>query len=268
MPHHRDDEPEIRLRPAKPKARNDGLVWATAFKRIMHYARISRKGTAGSPAPLNPVRARFQRCAVRVSYSANTTTGQWRAHGRYVAWESATIEHDQNTAGFDGAGKGIDMAARLGGWQTAGDERLWKLIFSPEFGDRIDLERLTRDVLKRIEQDTCTRLEWVAVVHHNTEHPHVHVALRGRTSDGQPLQFSRAYIKEGIRAIAEDYCTRQLGYRTELDAAEAERREVTEKRFTSLDRSILKRAEDTSDDTWLYVRSHPAGPVLNDMARV
>ena len=28
-----------------------------------------------------------------------------------------------------------------------------------------------------------------------------------------------------------DLCTRQLGYRTELDGAEAERREVTEKRL-------------------------------------
>ena len=130
------------------------------------------------------------------------------------------------------------MAARLQQWQAAGDERLWKVILSPEFGDRVDLERLTRDVLNRMEQDTGTQLEWVAVVHRNTEHSHVHVALRGRTSDGAPLQFRRDYIKEGLRAIAEDYCTRQLGYRTELDAAEAERREVSEKRFTSLDRSI------------------------------
>ena len=30
-----------------------------------------------------------------------------------------------------------------------------------------------------------------------------------------------------IRAIAEDLCTRQLGYRMELDGAEAKRREVT-----------------------------------------
>lgn len=253
MPHHRDDEPEIRLRPPKPKVRSDDRIWATVFKQITHYARISRNGSgAGSSKPAHSVRARFQRCAVRVSYSANTTTGQWRAHGRYVARESATIEHEQNTAGFNGEEKGIDMAGRLGEWQAAGDDRLWKLIFSPEFGDRIDLERLTRDVLKRIEQDTCSQLEWIAIVHHNTEHPHVHVALRGRTRDGQSLQFSRDYIKEGIRAIAEDYCTRQLGYRSELDAAEAERREVTEKRFTSLDRSIVQRAHRT-ESSWLSV---------------
>ena len=165
-----------------------------------------------------------------------------------------------------GKKKGIDMAGRLGEWQAAGDDRLWKLIFSPEFGDRIDLERLTRDVLKRIEQDTCSQLEWIAVVHHNTEHPHVHVALRGRGRDGQSLQFSRDYIKEGIRAIAQDYCTRQLGYRSELDAAEAERREVTEKRFTSLDRSIVQRAHRT-ESSWLSITAGETISAASDSRR-
>src|SRR3954465_1182156 len=125
MPRRRDDEPEIRFRPPKPKVRNDGMIWATAFKRIMHYARMSRKGAgsrgAASPRGADPVRARFQRCAVRVSYSANTTAGQWRAHGRYVTRESASVQSDWKAAGFDGTGKGIDMARRLAEWQMEGD---------------------------------------------------------------------------------------------------------------------------------------------------
>lgn len=257
MPRHKDDEPQIRLRPPKPKVRNDGAVWSIAFKRIMHYARSSRKaaghkGGNSSATTGKLSRPHFQRCAVRVSYSNNTTAGQWRAHGRYVARESATIEDDQRAAGFDADTRGIDIGVRLEQWQTAGDERLWKLIISPEFGDRVDLERLTRDVLKRMEQDAHTQFEWVAVVHRNTEHPHVHLALRGRAGDGQQLKFAREYVKEGIRAIAEDYCTQQLGYRTELDAEEAERREVSERRFTSLDRSIARRLQG-AEGAWLPV---------------
>jgi type IV secretory pathway VirD2 relaxase len=42
-------------------------------------------------------------------------------------------------------------------------------------------------VMKGMEKDLGTELEWVAVAHHNTEHPHVHVALRGVRSDMQPL---------------------------------------------------------------------------------
>jgi type IV secretory pathway VirD2 relaxase len=134
------------------------------------------------------------------------------------------------------------MAGRLESWQAARDQRMWKVIISPEFGERVDLTRLTRDLMNRVEKDLATPLEWVAVAHFNTEHPHVHVALRGVGRDGQEVRLPRDYVKNGIRAAAEDLCTRQLGHRTNLDAAEAERREVREKRFTSLDRVILRSA--------------------------
>jgi hypothetical protein len=39
-----------------------------------------------------------------------------------------------------------------------------------------------------------------------------------------------------------------LGYRTQRDAAEAERREITEERFTSLDRRLLRDAQEISSD--------------------
>jgi hypothetical protein len=44
------------------------------------------------------------------------------------------------------------------------------------------------------------------------------MALRGIGAEARPLHFSRDYIKQGTREIAEDLCTRQMGDRTELDA--------------------------------------------------
>ncbi len=176
-------------------------------------------------------------------YAKNTVAGQWRAHGRYVARESATQEGDAKAVRFDGRGESIDIAERLESWQKAGDERLWKLIVSPEFGDRADLTRLTRDLVSRMEKDLGTQVEWVAAAHYNTEHPHVHMALRGICAEGHPLHLSKDYVKQGIRAIAEDLCTRQLGHRTGLDAAVAQRREVHQHRFTSLDRIINRDAD-------------------------
>jgi hypothetical protein len=219
-----NDEREFRLRPRKPpkpKSQKEPQVWAIAFKRIMHYARMSRSGkkTNTKRAPRIGVKAHFQRCAVRVTYTRNATRGQWGAHGRYVARETATIDTDPKECGFNQTEKGIDIAARLNEWQSCKDQLLWKLILSPEFGDRLDLERLTRATMARMEQDLATRLEWGAALHYNTEHPHVHVALRGVRSGGQQLHISRDYIQHGIRAAAEDFCTRQLGHRTEFDAA-------------------------------------------------
>jgi len=60
--------------------------------------------------------------------------------------------------------------------------------------------------------------------------------------------LSRDYVQGGIRSIAQDLCTRQLGYRTQRDAAEAERREITEERFTSLDRRLLRDAQGIESD--------------------
>jgi type IV secretory pathway VirD2 relaxase len=240
----KDDEREFRIRPTKPRVRREGAAWATGFKLLIHYARTSHGGSgrrevlgAGSS------RAHNQRCAVRIVYSKNSTKGQWRAHGRYLARESATLEKSIASAGFSAGNEVIDLAAELERWQAARDPLLWKLIISPEFGDRADLHQLTRDLMERMSIDLKTDLEWVAVAHHNTEHPHVHIALRGITADGKALRLERRYIKTGVRGLAEDLCTQQLGYRTEIDAAEAERREIFEQRFTSLDQRIVRRAE-------------------------
>ena len=83
-----DDEKEFRIRPRRPRLsrnQNESAVWATAFKRILHYARTSRKGARASKAfhTFRSNRSHFQRCFVRVSYTRNVTAGQWHAHGRY-----------------------------------------------------------------------------------------------------------------------------------------------------------------------------------------
>ena len=246
MEKNKDGEREFRLRPAKPPARGERRVYASAYRIIMHHARMSgirRRRAIGFGKGRTHSRPYSQRCAVRVLYSKNTSNGQWRAHGRYIARESATHGGDPKAVGFNATEESIDIAARLEGWQKNHDDRLWKLIVSPEFGDRVDLKRLTRDLILQMEIDLGTMLEWVAAAHFNTEHPHVHVALRGVGAEGRPLRLSRDFIREGIRHITEDLCTRQLGYRTEFDAADAQRREVHQYRYTSLDRIIQRDAD-------------------------
>ena len=246
-----NDEREFRLQPRKPaipKMRDKQPVWSALYKGVMRHARMTRKARsrAGRKTTVGNRGSRpyNQRCAVRVSYSRNKVRGQFGAHGRYVARESATHEVDSKAVGFDDKRESIDIAAQLGGWQNSGDEKMWKFIVSPEFGDRVDMKRLTRELMMRVGRDLCeSHLEWIAVAHYNTEHPHVHVALRGIDGQRQPLHLDRDYVKSGIRNIAEDLCTKQLGYRTEMDAATAERREVSQHRYTSLDRVISRGAK-------------------------
>ena len=206
-----------------------------------------------------------QRCAVRVMYSRNAGRGQWRAHGRYIVRGNAA---GSRGAGFDQTTDQCDIAQRLDEWQAAGDPRLFKLIVSPEFGERLDLRELTRGLLSRMESDLGSALQWVAVAHFNTEHPHVHVALRGIRDTGEPLVLGHDYVKSGIRARAEELCTAALGYRTERDAAEAARREIPAARYTSLDRLIKKRAQPTPSPDYFAVAANPVEPALKPAARI
>lgn len=255
------DEPKFRLHPQRPRTSPQGdMAWSIALKTVYRYARNS--GSAGKRASSHTTRgvrtgnrAFDQRCAVRVTYSPNRTKGQWRAHGVYIARESAT--QDPSHAGFGHPGTDVDIAETLRGWQESGDERLWKIIISPEFGERLDLERLTRDIVKQAARDLGTPLEWVAVTHFNTEHPHVHLVVRGRRNDEAPLTLPRVYVQHGLRQAAAKACTLQLGPRTELDAIEAEEREVSERRYTSLDRAIERLALDGGDPRFLHIQTTP-----------
>src|SRR5665213_2053580 len=236
-----DEEREFRLRPGKPHVSKPGhqrIALASGFRMLLHYARQSSARRRGSSAGIRRFPHR-QRCAVRITYSKNTVRGQWRAHGRYLERESAA----HGDTGFNARESDVKVSRMLQDWQANKDQLLWKFIISPEFGDRADLHRLTRDLMVRLAEDLGGSLEWVAVAHRNTEHPHVHVALRGLAADGQALRLSRDYVKRGVREIAEDLCTRQMGFRTTLDAVEAERREIPGTRFTSLDRIILRNSE-------------------------
>jgi hypothetical protein len=118
----RDDERKFRLRPPKPPARSERAAWASAYKTLMHHARVSRRQMRRAFGRSGVLKGRpyNQRCAVRVMYAKNGTAGQWRAHGRYIARESATREGDPKAVDFDSRGESIDIAAWLEGWQRAG----------------------------------------------------------------------------------------------------------------------------------------------------
>ena len=246
-------ERDFRIRPPRRKRmpRDEARQWSNAFRQIMHIVRMTRTHTQtnSSRRAVNSglPRRYSQRCAVRVTYTPGKTAGQWAAHGRYLARESATHADFEQCTAFSSSGPAPDIAALLGSWQKAGDPRLFKLIISPEFGDRLDLEALTSGLMARMETDLGTKLQWVATVHRNTEYPHVHVALRGINDQGSPLLLPRVYIQQGIRANAEQLATNQLGYRSVLDAEEAQRREINQKRYTSLDRVLTRIKGDSPD---------------------
>jgi type IV secretory pathway VirD2 relaxase len=269
-----NEGPPIRLRPRRSKRNpnDDPRRYAGVVGSVLRFAQMTnrtrRRRSQSQSESLRQFRSSrlgTQRVSVRVTYAKNKNQGQWKAHGRYIARDTATHGGDPSRVGFDAARTDVNIASVLDGWQRSGDERLFKLIVSPEFGDRLNLQEHTRKLVQCMEKDLKTRLEWVAALHFNTEHPHVHIALRGKDQNGCALVIARDYIRSGIRSHAENLATKALGARTELDAEEARQKEITQARYTSLDR-IIQRANGGQSSSFTITTDITA-PELSDRER-
>ena len=94
--------------------------------------------------------------------------------------------------------------------------------------------------MKQMEADLATKLDWIAVDHHNTGHPHTHFLLRGVTEDGKALNIAGDYIAHGVRERASEIVTLELGRQTEQEVSRSFEREVEADRFTRLDRMLIE----------------------------
>jgi type IV secretory pathway VirD2 relaxase len=120
------------------------------------------------------------------------------------------------------------------------DRHQFRFIVSAEDGAELaDPRETTRSLMKQMEADLGTKLDWIAVDHHNTGHPHTHILLRGVTEDGKTLNIAGDYIAYGIRERASEIVTRELGRQSELEVTKQLEREVNADRFTGLDRMLI-----------------------------
>jgi type IV secretory pathway VirD2 relaxase len=132
-----------------------------------------------------------------------------------------------------------DIGAKTFAERCENDRHHFRFIVSPEDAVAMaDLKSFTRDLMREAERDLGTKLDWVAVDHWNTEHPHIHVIARGRADDGEDLVIARDYIKDGMRARAQDLITQELGYRTDRDIHNTLARQIDSERWTSLDQQL------------------------------
>jgi type IV secretory pathway VirD2 relaxase len=251
----RDDEFE----PAPGRMRDQGVSRApTALNQIK--AATQRAGGRGSgrsratgAGPSNfgrgraaALRARHvaaRRTVVVKARVVRQTTGRapLAAHLRYLVRDGTTKDGAPGQL-FDAEGDG---ANRKGFADRAADDRHhFRFIVSPEDADQMpDLRGFARRLVKTMEADLGTRLDWVAVDHWNTPHPHVHLIVRGVDETGADLVISRDYIGQGLRARAEALIERELGPRTEREIARGLARDAGADRWTRLDRLLSAEAQ-------------------------
>ena len=137
------------------------------------------------------------------------------------------------------------------------DRHQFRFIVSPEDGAELsDLTAYTRDLMSRMESDLGTGLDWVAVNHYNTGHPHVHVILRGKDDLGEDLVINGDYIVHGVRERATELATLELGPVREIEQTRKLTAEIDQDRFTRIDRAMAEEA----DGRFLDLRHEPGEP--------
>jgi type IV secretory pathway VirD2 relaxase len=165
-----------------------------------------------------------------------------RAHLRYIQRDGVSKEHEPGQL-YDANGNNADGGAFLD--RSEGDRRQFRFIVSPEDATELgDLKPFVRDLMRTMESDLGTKLDWVAVDHFNTGHPHTHIVLRGRDDEGKDLVIARDYISHGMRRRASELLTLELGPQTEQEIQQKLERQVEQERFTDLDRQLVRQAAD------------------------
>lgn len=209
----------------------------------------SRAGRGGAAAAL--LRSRDRHAAFRqrrvvvkarlVRLAGKGSDGA-RAHLRYIQRDGVTREGASGE--LYGADKDrVDGKAFLD--RATGDRHQFRFIVAPEDGiEYEDLRPLTRRLMAQVEKDLGTRLDWVAVDHFNTGHPHSHIIVRGKDDRGENLVIAREYISSGLRERAAELVGLDLGLRTDREIEQRLRLEMEQERLTSIDRQLQRIRDD------------------------
>ena len=257
-----EDDGEPRL--GRMRSRGKGKQGRKFLSRVLAAANLARGGARGRSRKSRFTGSRIGRGAgvgrvlsVRDRYAAFrqrrviVKVRSVTLHGKGFASAKAHLRYVQRDGTTCGGGRGqlygveADKVDR-GEWleKARGDRHQFRIMVSPEDGlEYDDLKPLTRRLMGWMEEDLETKLDWVAVDHHNTGHPHTHIIVRGKDERGENLLIARDYINHGLRERACELVDLDLGPRTDDAIGQRLRAEVGQDRLTSIDRAFLHEAE-------------------------
>ncbi|HEX2654783.1 MAG TPA: conjugal transfer protein TraI, partial [Xanthobacteraceae bacterium] len=202
-----DDELRIRLgRIGNRRGRNPvgylkrvrGIAFKAGVGQARHSAafngsRIGRGYAQGAiSADRRTAGARRVVIKARIVRIKSSESGAATAHLRYLQRDGVTREGEPGEL-YDAVSAQADGKAFA---QRGGrDRHQFRFIVAPEDGAELtELKPFVRDLMRQMEVDLGPRLDWVAVDHFNTSHPHSHIVVRGKDERGQDLVIARDYI--------------------------------------------------------------------------
>ncbi|MFN7040816.1 MAG: DUF3363 domain-containing protein [Acidovorax temperans] len=257
----RNEDEGFRVKPAAPKSRG-GARSPRFVSQVLKQ--VSKTGAKSSGKNFGRPANTFGRGRVAASIAGQrlgpnarrvviksrfvvlrrASTNSVAQHLRYIERDGVTRDGQKGQA----YGAETDKAdLRAFQERVQGDRHQFRFIVSMEDGLELeDLKGFTRQLMRRMEIDLETRLDWVAVDHWDTDNPHTHIVLNGHTdgraSGREDLVIAPDYMAQGMRMRASELATEWLGPRTEAEIRQSLLREVDQQRLTSLDRVLIRQA--------------------------
>src|SRR5215472_7174652 len=241
------EEVDIRLRTERGSSpRRLVPWWARALRRVslrwgMRRQRRSSLSARFSRLRFTALHSSLRRSVVKASFSRNRKKGAWLAHAKYLSRPGAQREIGKGR-GFDAERESVDLVARVRTWEES-DRLMWRFIVSPEDADRMNLRAHIRELVSEMERDLDTKLQWIAIDHHNTDEAHVHLLVRGIRDNGKRLEIDREYVRSGIRGRSQEIATRELGPRLEPEILRARERAIWREQWTEIDRTLERKSD-------------------------
>jgi type IV secretory pathway VirD2 relaxase len=100
-------------------------------------------------------------------------------HLRYIERDGVEKDGSKGVL-YDATGRGSAEAFEQ---PRVGEKHQFRVIVSPEDAAELDLTLYVRRLMAQVEQDLGRTVEWAAVNHYNTAHPHAHLVIRGVDRD-------------------------------------------------------------------------------------
>lgn len=252
------DEDTFRVRPGKIRSRGAqrlrpfvAQALAAAKRAGGHISRQGRissggrshfgRGRAASLIATRGLGRSSRQVVIKARVVRHGSRGALARHLTYLQREGVTRDGAKGVM-FGSDQDRVDREDFVGRCEE--DRHHFRFIVSPQDAVELaDLKGYTRDLMRQMEADLGTRLDWAAVEHWNTDNPHIHVIVRGVAQDGENLVIARDYIREGLRGRASEIATRELGPRSELDIRHDLERQVEAERWTEIDRDLSRRMQ-------------------------
>jgi type IV secretory pathway VirD2 relaxase len=224
--------------------RQAGKQGARALRQRGHIspAAAKRGMGAGVRAAAGLIAPGSRRVIVKARYTRIVAgdLGAARAHLKYIVRDGVDREGTPGRL-YDATSDTADGGAFLD--RSDKDPHQFRFVVSADDGARLsDLKPFIRNLMVQMERDLDTKLDWVAVDHFNTGHPHTHIVILGRDDQGKDLVMARDYIGHGIRARAQSLVTLELGPESDVERLQKLFNEVAQERLTRLDGYLMARA--------------------------